>query len=766
MCRDEFISEIQTQLATIQHQLKLEQTKNNEEQIFYQERIQELRNELEHQSVKYSNQVQSIEADNESLKKKIEELKHEMEHQSMRYSSQIQSVETENSSLKKRMEELKREHQSNTTERDTSFKRQQNEIIQAYEARIESLSVELRNSLTGNKKNKELAKLYQLECEEQLRQKEQEIESIRRQVEEKWNIKAKEFEELRDNEWNLKLELKSEKEKNASLRNQLEERKSDVQDYKEQMKDLIEKENLLKKELFSLQLQSEKELEQRIEDLNAKNEGIIKALKKSLDDAQSELQDKQKYILELKAEIKQKTVQAQRNAIATELRGSVQREKMEKDIDMEFGLETMRSLSPVESLNMDFDFDSTAPTKGSHSKLAMKQQLQNSQIMTSQSIKEFNSLKDERDELKNQVEKLEEQKAQIKEVIAHMKSDLEDYQNVKDALAEAELELQHNYTRIKQLESQVQVLQSTNVDSNLIKQLYEQISILTEKVERKDESGGVAAAEQVTRLNTLMTDLRMDLEEQRDQLLQSQAKMEDLTKENVALKLKLKEAAKELKNVIKERERLIDISNMLKAQLNRMREQLHESSSRRTPPSERQDDLIQKYHEKIQKLEARMTELNTNNDALREELTKVKIKNKQLQIQRAMENDDQTTRNISSLRDSIQKITMDKNHGNGGNNLRLSSDVIVGEVDDDDVITELNHRKASEHSSWSKQKLDEVRSSLSLSGRIAPLATRYNLANDAESSATTTTKSKSLKALQKKRAEIVPKRKAVRDVYN
>nr|CAG4714860.1 unnamed protein product [Naegleria fowleri] len=78
--------------------------------------------------------------------------------------------------------------------------------------------------------------------------------------------------------------------------------------------------------------------------------------------------------------------------------------------------------------------------------------------------------------------------------------------------------------------------------------------------------------EQITTLNSLVTELRLDLESQKEKLYRSEEKLISMSLENKQLRAKLKEAVHDLKTLCKEKEKLTDMSNALKKEVISLKE--------------------------------------------------------------------------------------------------------------------------------------------------------------------------------------------------
>jgi hypothetical protein len=805
--------------------LKQEQSRSDDTEVYYQEKLQELKSEIERERYQHQENMRSTCADYEAIvrdlkrqindniddmdktkrgleqefstallkredqdrsnisviqeqKQTIDKLRQELELQSKKHATQISVLENENNNLKKRIEDVKRDYQIHIQEQDTIFKRQQQELIHAYEHRIENVMNELKAAQSNTNKSKELTKQFQFECEEQLKHKDQEVENIKKQVEDIWRGKAKELEDLKNKEWALNLEVKTLREKNETLKQMLEERKLESHEFKDQIKQALEKENSLRRELLTVQLQYEKDLDEKQEQAALKNDDIIKSFKKSRDDALAEIQEKQRLINDLKNQLKasqsnienlngqlklyeelkragfgQQSVKPQpqmpsvSSFMQQDFRSSnkssnlMQRERIAREIDEEFGLDNLPSASSLDSL--DFDFDNNKHSI--HQTLRSPQHHAHSSGSSSISLRQYNLMKEERDSLKNQVENLEKQRQQVKEVMNNMKMDLEEAQNLKDQLEEAKLIISQRESRIQVLEAQLQTIQnSSNADAGIMKQLMEQVSLLSEKVDKREDS--ITSTSEVTRLNSLMTDLRVDLEHQKEKLYESQAKMESLTKENTMLRAKLKEAARDLKKVIKEREKLLDISNMLKAQLNKAKADKDTSKRPKTPTRDYSKELQDRYEAKIQNLETSMRELAENNRALRYELDRLHSNHNS-----KAEHEDTEVIRISSSSSLNNQIANNR-----------YSDVMFGESEEENQQQHL--RDHYESRTKHLKKLDELRDSLSLSGRFVPLTERSNT-EVIQSKRETPSQKKTSRILQKK-TDMLNKRKELRETYH
>jgi DNA repair ATPase RecN len=147
-----------------------------------------------------------------------------------------------------------------------------------------------------------------------------------------------------------------------------------------------------------------------------------------------------------------------------------------------------------------------------------------------------------------------------------------------------------------------------------------------------------------------MTSLKLDLEDQKDKLIRSDGRTKLLDKENIKLRQKLKEALKDLKRTMKEREKLLDLSNMLKSQLDK------EPNTSIVAG----EDTNLKIQAQVLQMQDKLREVTENNIALKNEL---------IRLRDAANEDKEEVSNSKKLRDMRDSLVA---NGVSGKNITLS----------------------------------------------------------------------------------------------
>lgn len=472
----------------------------------------------------------------------MQEVKNEIDGIQVQRREYQQSYEMEIASLK--MQARKKDEEMNLVRQEMEQQYQQ-----AVTEAIAKRNKEFEEQLAVQKRVADALKEEQWKLEDRLKQKDHELVLLQNEVEEKFRAKE-------DKLWASEMELNTLRDKCATFKKSIDDRKSELAHMKDQVQIGADRESELRKELLKIQLQTEKDAEERERKIATQYQQQLKVVERQRDEALQLVQDRNEQVEHLKQQQKQNEkyleqikVQEQRRAeqnVTREKYNQVRR-TMEKNIDSEFGLGSLPS----------------SPSSFVQDMSAMNQQQQ------------------------------QQYHAQPSTSPMHKQA-------------------QMNHAMYASKEAHF----NNNGTDQLMKQMLDRIEQLTEQLEnikRKDGYGD--ASERITILNSQLTEEKEMTEQLREAL-------NNHKQENKLLKSKLKDAARDLKKLMKEREKLIDISINLKQQLTRAMQEQPTATITTNQAPKTMDDATQKYHEMIQRYEVRIHELEQSCKIYRRELEK------------------------------------------------------------------------------------------------------------------------------------------------
>lgn len=627
---------------------------------------------------------------------------------------------------------------------------------QAMSQAIDKINTDWEQKLDEAKRQNDQLKAKEWEYEDKLKARTSELEKDRSRHEQQLEKRDRDIDALNQKLWSLEQEVRTERDKGETLKRHLDERRDDIVSLKEQLNASMEKEQRLKREMLRLQLQEEKDDDDRARRIAEENEKIIKGLQEQKKEANAIMEDQRQQIEELRRSVREMqrknefltqriqildgqdsssnlygtSINNDNNLVFGATYNTVDKDRtdsprrrtrtsVERDIDDELGFSSLPPASPLPSGILEsarfLDHNSSfgghtgrthAPDNDSHLSVALERAEHN--------IRE----KDRR------IDQLQQEILQLTKRLGGEDSSVSNDQNT------------------------------------LLRQLTDQISALQQELElRKD----VTDSSSFTKLNTILTDLRVDNERYKDKLSRAENKNESLISENRTLKSKLKEAARDLRRLMKEREKLIDVSNGVRAELDRTREQLHQQSisgnlnTRATQAShvhevQTQSDL-RHFKDEVSRLQSSLREVIENNTALKREL------------QRWTGQHFEDISNMGHRRPSTGGRLSEQLYP------LLNADGLFGVSNNSGMNDTLNGNSAvltganTSDLSRPRQKLETIRESLTMTGRPSVMHPAEPGSALVNSERQTESQKQALKRIQKKKAELVPQRKALRRMF-
>ncbi|KAL9643232.1 hypothetical protein ABK040_014689 [Willaertia magna] len=544
--KEEKLTEMKSELTDKEDKLKRETARNNETEIYYQERIIEMKNEfnLSKQQLedKHRGTTKELEVTIRELKRQVEERDETIEKQKLSFDQDLHEViiekdeqitkllvqirekdqianryiaENENlkrsnnsniklfeekaKSLQETIEELSNNHQSELEEIQRMSSVHSQGLISNFENAKTKLQNELEDAKALIKNQKEQIKNIQRQLEDTKKQCQTDTSNIKMEFETKLRQKEIEIEEYKEKEWEVLQTVETKEETLNTVRKLLEDKKKEIESLQKEIKSSIERENEIKREVLRESLQRDQEQEERERVISLKHEQLIKALRKERDDSLALLKDKDKHIEELRKEL----------------------QHLQNELTL---AQIMQSVhDPL-------------PNKKKQSPTQSQPQSQTNNVNNSRYQQIANDIDDELG-----LGSLES---------VSMPSSIGDFANSK--MSTPNNNISFNQQPPHQPVQQQPKAPQGNLSFDLIN-----LSV---------------QADQVTRVNSLITELRLNIEEQKEKLVRMEEKLIAASKENKLLRTKLKEAVKDLKKLYKEKEQLTDISNMLKAELSRTKE--------------------------------------------------------------------------------------------------------------------------------------------------------------------------------------------------
>ncbi len=568
-------------------------------------------------------------------------------------------------------DELKNKFDTEINEQDRQNRKHLQEVVDTYEQRIDKMNVELRQAKQQIDSCRNQVKLYQSECEHQLKLKDNEILLIKTEVAERWEQKNKEIEQLNNKDHNMTFELQLLQQTKDSLSRQIQEKDEELR----QLRDKLLKSNDfvkgLERNIMQTKLQTDSQQDELERHLSRKYDLQIKNLIKERDDLTALIKDKNQHIEELQTQtmtnqstieslqehVKMLEVSKSRSFLASPKSPSRSflgghnhvHAQIQRDVNNEFELELPPSLPT--SLNPSPRFDGNR----SNYYRDFGDLVRNSNDSIQSPIHQQNaSLLQENKSLVEKVQKLENDHSRVRDVVKQMKEEIETTESLKEQLSKSRDEIRMKDERIHLLEKS-----HVGTESAQVRELQQQVAMLLhERLSMQNDSafGGRESitsnqnAQQVTQLNSLMTSLKLDLEDQKDKLIRSDGRTKLLDKENIKLRQKLKEALKDLKRTMKEREKLLDLSNMLKSQLDK------EPNTSVVAG----EDTNLKIQAQVLQMQDKLREVTENNIALKNEL---------IRLRDATNQDKEEVSNSKKLRDMRDSLVA---NGVSGKNITLS----------------------------------------------------------------------------------------------
>ena len=513
----------------LEMKLKQEAARNNETEVYYQEKLQDMT--LEHEQAKqklaekYNAKVRESEVTVRELTRKAEETKdlftsqmNNMEHdyktnldekdeqirkllQQIRekeslnnkyiseceaikknFAAKVQSLEEQKEQLQYAIQDMTTQHNSQINELRQENSKQNIAIKATYEPTLQKLMIDVEECQAVIKTQKENIRIYQRQIDDSEKQRLFDMNSIKSEYEERMRKKEKEVEDIKEKHWENVQKVESKDEMINTFKKLLEDKKKEYDNIHEELKLVSEREIQAKRELLRINLQLEHEQETKIKEDTERHDQLLKLIKRERDEANAMLEDRDRHIEEYKKEL-------------AELKDKI---------------------------------------------MALNTELQISQQMASSGY------------LKVKQQPIQQTNYQ------QLINELDDELGL-GSLATA--------STPSSIANSVQINQSKATEPTFEpSKLSPSVDLLTVSNMHID---------QITKMNSLMTELRIDLEDQKDKLFKAEDKLLNMATENKILRSKLKEAVKDLRRIYKEKEQLIDISNMLKSELSKAKEALY-----------------------------------------------------------------------------------------------------------------------------------------------------------------------------------------------
>ncbi|KAL0478879.1 laminin subunit alpha [Acrasis kona] len=722
------ISDLKSKVAELQSKFNSETTKNNETEHYYQDKMQQLRADISSIKQGYESRIRDVVEKHESTvrefrrqlqeridessatkreteeqctaalsqrdeidrtrlfqlqqqKQAIHKLNSDIESITMKNKSSIKLMEEENEALRNNLEDQRRTFDTELNEQERRSRKHHQEVVDTYEERIHKLHLEADQASQRISTFEKQVKMYEMECAHQLDLKDQEVASLKAEVEDKWRLKNKEIEQLNTRDSDLNIQVQSLQQTKTTLTRQLNEKEDEIRQLRDQLQSSSEQLKNVEKESMQTKLQTQADTSQMEKILSRKHDQNLKAVTKEKDDLNALVKDKNQHIEELQNELLSTRNQVERltdrikimqvrpqesndfvhhNQMSDLMMNEVNHvtspksvnfrsslnsaaQLIKNQVDEEFDLEIPPSIASLEpspkhlymdrphsaqSYNNAFNRNHTinidAPNDSPtwHHKLDLNANRFSVESVAKSVQMENVQLTKQNKALNEKIKKLEGDHARVKLLVRDMKDEIEDSQRQSQTNESLELQVRDLKQQLSHFNERLSV--HSNANDHQFRTSHDSVH-------------------QVTQLNSLMTSLKLDLEKQKENAIKSESKIMLLDKENLKLRSKVKEAAKDLKKLTLEKDKYEDISNRLKSQLDK--------SLQKERIVADEPERVEQLEHKVQVLQDKLRDVLDNNLAMRKAL------DNERQNDSEFDQSDVNKRKLKEMRDSLTGVS-------------------------------------------------------------------------------------------------------------
>jgi len=729
----------------------------------------------------------------------VEEYAHEADRQKQ---EAIREYEMKNADLTQSLQRLERTHVQQKEDFDLRLLRVVSEKDEQYKALASSLESKVESLLLRVKATEaelEDSRNTVRQLSRELQEKDIQVDKVRKESVDALSKKEDAIKELKDEVWNRDAELRSFRDRADMLKKTVEERREEISSFKQELAAALDRERELKRQLTQKQLEWEKEVEERTLRTSNRSDDLLKrmqsereqttALLKSREDS---IQALEREVARLKADLSSaKGSSAPQTSVAPSLRIVPP--------SMSITGEGTPHLSP--SL---FSFpNSPPPTPSLPSRPPSAAPISSAGGGERAYNGNVTFLEAENSRLRAKVQELQDQNHKIRDVIAEMRQEMEMMQRTTDdttgrgtgrntprsgaqeerLMAEKtelleEIRMLNSYNAFLQKRTEGSLSSGADgEETRLLRQRVNELSETNSRLRRELDDARQEVSMKTRELQGTRATLDNSeslleqqsakvaaLEQQlrRDQIGTSGKSIDALEKENQDLRVQLDEATATVRRLSSEREKLMDISNMLRSDLSRTMSESYQETSMKVLAEKAERDMAQRYQAKMADIETSMEEIIAQNRSLKHRLRRLTSE---------QEADDWDTYDRESARQSVSLRSsfasaaalresrsgpLSRSRTPNGDNRDLiptrdSSQRHV-HADDFDEHSVLPTDRTFRSTSSARQRLEEMKANLQLSGHSTRPVEREPL--ESMTSRTTASQRKVLSKVTKKKADM------------